>query len=117
MNIVLVAIGGGIGAVFRYIFSGLNEMMFPFGTLLINIAGSFILGVVTARFMRKKITKKASLFYGTGFCGGFTTMSTFSKEVVELWQTNMWASAGYVIISVTAGIMASAVGLKAGGKR
>ncbi|OZI12398.1 protein CrcB [Bacillaceae bacterium SAS-127] len=114
MNILFVAAGGAIGAVFRYLLSGWNESFFSFGTLFINIIGSFVLGMITARFMSKKMNKKDSLFYGTGLCGGFTTMSTFSKEAVELWQTNLLLSVSYVIITVVVGILASLVGLKVG---
>ncbi|WP_338753814.1 fluoride efflux transporter CrcB [Bacillus sp. FJAT-52991] len=114
MNILLVAAGGAVGAVFRYLLSGLNGSFFPFGTLLVNIAGSFILGIVTARVISKRMKKETSLFYGTGFCGGFTTMSTFSKEAVELWQTDTLLSALYVTITLITGIIASSIGLRMG---
>ncbi|WP_191991758.1 fluoride efflux transporter CrcB [Bacillus aerolatus] len=111
MNVWYVALGGAIGATLRYFFSMLNNSLFPFGTLAINIAGSFLLGGITALYMTKKFKKEQLLFYGTGFCGGFTTLSTFSKETVELIQINAVHGVIYVMVSVAGGIAAGMAGL------
>lgn len=83
-NIVLVAFGATLGAYFRNeLTQAANKIKidFPWVTLIINIAGSFILGLVTA-----KISNKAwLLFWGTGLCGGFTTFGTFNFELSQLW--------------------------------
>ncbi|MBM7647306.1 CrcB protein [Bacillus ectoiniformans] len=114
MNIVYVMLGGGAGAVFRYLTLFLNSSLFPFGTILVNTLGSFVLGLITSWFMRKKISKAQSLFYGTGLCGGFTTMSTFSKEVYELFHVNARTATIYMAASTVLGIAAGVTGLKLG---
>ncbi|WP_100330744.1 fluoride efflux transporter FluC [Bacillus xiapuensis] len=112
MNSLYVAAGGALGAVLRYLFSSLNASFFPFGTVVVNTAGSFLLGCLTALAMRKKWRKETSLFLGTGFCGGFTTMSSFSREAVEMIQTNMLLGSLYIAVSVVSGMTAALIGLK-----
>ena len=86
---LLVGIGGFIGSIARYWLAGLvqrwNGTDFPVGTLAVNILGSFVLGLVVALSLdRDLINPNARLFLGVGFCGGFTTMSTFSYETIAL---------------------------------
>jgi fluoride exporter len=88
---LLVGIGGFIGSIARYWLAGLvqrwNGTDFPVGTLAVNILGSFVLGLVVALSLdRDLISPNARLFLGVGFCGGFTTMSTFSYETIALLQ-------------------------------
>jgi fluoride exporter len=90
-RIVLVAVGGLVGSVARYLLAGwvqnLNGAQFPFGTLVVNVLGSFILGLVmTLSLERGLISPEVRILLGTGLCGGFTTMSTFSYESVALLQ-------------------------------
>jgi CrcB protein len=86
---VLVALGGLLGSVGRYWLSGavqrLNGTDFPLGTLAVNVVGSFIVAfVMVLSIERGTIGANARLFLTIGFCGGFTTMSTFSWETLAL---------------------------------
>ncbi len=85
----VVFIGGGLGSIFRYWISTYASkhlpLFFPFGTLLVNILGSFILGLMIFGWDEKGlISPTIKLFIGVGFCGGLTTFSTFSLETFNL---------------------------------
>jgi fluoride exporter len=86
---VLVALGGLLGSVARYWLAGavqrLNGTEFPIGTLAVNVLGSFVVGLVmTLSVERGVLSANARTFLTIGFCGGFTTMSTFSYETMAL---------------------------------
>ena len=88
---LLVAIGGLVGSVARYWIAGwvqnMNGSQFPFGTLAVNVSGSFVLGLVmTLALERGLLSADMRILLGTGFCGGYTTMSTFSYESMALLQ-------------------------------
>ena len=91
-EIILVGIGSGIGGVCRYLISLLMPFAnnsFPWGTFTANIIGCLLIGLlwgVTSRF--QSLSPSFSLFLMVGFCGGFTTFSTFSKESLALLQAN-----------------------------
>ena len=99
MTYLAVALGGALGAVARYGVSGwvhgATGALFPVGTLLVNVIGSFIIGLVlqasTDRFL---ISPEMRLFLTTGLCGGLTTFSTFSFETLRLLEDQQWAAAG-----------------------
>ncbi|MDQ0226925.1 hypothetical protein CHH83_05465 [Bacillus sp. 7586-K] len=99
---IYVALGGAIGAAMRYFISDYlgeytKEMKLPIPTLIINWIGSLLLGVFVV-FIEKDNTL---LFLGTGLCGGFTTFSTFSVEVVQLLQKkNYIVSILYICITI-----------------
>ena len=85
----LVAIGGLVGSVARYWLSGavqsLSDHSFPSGTLVVNVLGSFVIGLVmTLSLDRGLLDEELRILLTTGFCGGFTTMSTFSYETLAL---------------------------------
>ena len=114
-DIVIVGIGGGLGGICRYMISLLMSQAsnsFPWSTFAVNIAGCLLIGIlwgVTNRF--SCLSPAFSLFLMVGFCGGFTTFSTFSKEGLTLLQTNNYFLFSlYVIVSVVLGIMAVALG-------
>jgi CrcB protein len=99
MAYVLVAVGGAIGSVARY---GVGEWVasvlgtaFPWGTLIVNIVGSFIIGAVAALAGSDApaITDNARLFLAVGVCGGFTTFSAFSLQTLALIQAGAWPQA------------------------
>ncbi|MCK1390558.1 fluoride efflux transporter CrcB [Bradyrhizobium sp. 1] len=104
--ILAVAAGGALGAVVRYLVAiGSGRAFgtdFPWGTLIINITGSFLIGIFTAMFAtRWNLPQAARIFLTVGICGGYTTFSTFSLDawyLIERGQT--WASAAYMIGSV-----------------
>lgn len=104
--ILAVAAGGALGAVVRYLVAiGAGRMFgtnFPWGTLIINVTGSFLIGAFTALFAtRWNLPQAARIFLTVGVCGGYTTFSTFSLDawyLIERGQT--LASALYMIASV-----------------
>lgn len=110
-QILLVALGGGVGAVCRYGLSLLPiSSKFPWGTLLANLAGALIIGFLAGlAAQRSKFPPELNLLLKTGFCGGFTTFSTFSLETVTLLQQHRYlAGCGYAVVSL-AGCLAGVV--------
>src|SRR6476660_657988 len=116
-NIVLIAIGGALGSVSRWecqrwIYQ-LHPHPFPFGTFTVNIVGSFLIGVFYA-FSEKGnlMNPEWRLFLTTGFCGGFTTFSTFSFETITLLRDGNYGYASmYILLSVILGVAAVALGI------
>lgn len=103
MMTLLIGIGGSIGAAARYVLGQwINQfLLFPFGTCLINIFGSFMLGVFMQYYVSESITVGWWLFLGVGVCGGFTTFSTFGLEAVSLIEKKKWVLLIlYVVVSV-----------------
>ena len=115
--IVAVALGGAAGSVARYLVgvgSGkVFGLAFPWGTLIINIAGSFLIGVFAELFALKwNLSQAAQAFLTVGICGGFTTFSTFSLDAYLLMQRGeWWPAAAYVVASVVLSIGALVAGL------
>lgn len=96
-----VALGGALGTVGRFAVSGLiaNQFgeTFPWGTLLVNVVGSFIIGffwTLTAPDGRLFVSGNTRQFVMTGVCGGFTTFSSFSLQTLNLMQDGEWLAAG-----------------------
>lgn len=86
-NVFTVALGGALGAVCRYLITLLPmnpESGFPVKTFLINVAGSFLIGVVAALAARNALNPRTVLFLKVGICGGFTTFSSFALETEGL---------------------------------
>jgi fluoride exporter len=115
MTVLLVFFGGAIGAPSRYLLDrylrSKLDAPFPFGTLVVNLIGCFILGVISAGVAHVGWSSGIQALAGTGFCGGLTTFSTFSVETVELLQGRRpAASAGYVLLSCGLGIGVAALG-------
>lgn len=115
--IAAVALGGAVGSVARYL-AGIGAgrifgLGFPWGTLLINIAGSFLIGVFVESFaLRWDLPQAARVFLTVGICGGFTTFSTFSLESFLLIERGQFGpAAAYIIGSVALSIAALFGGL------
>ncbi len=86
-KILFVALGGAAGAVCRYLLGFINiRIDFPVITLAINLIGAVIIGFVTGVAAEKSIHTNITLLLKTGFCGGFTTFSTFSLETLTLFE-------------------------------
>ncbi|MBQ1252437.1 MAG: fluoride efflux transporter CrcB [Firmicutes bacterium] len=104
-NCFAVGLGGALGSIFRYLlgFLPLRQYEFPIITLGINVAGAFLIGLVIALSGRyAEIDPRVILFLQVGFCGGFTTFSTFSNETFLLLQNGKFGFAAlYIILSVT----------------
>lgn len=116
--ILLVGAGGFIGSVLRYAMSLLlpTRMLgdFPVSTLLVNIVGSFLIGVIFFLASKGMVSKEMQLFLATGICGGFTTLSAFSLETMNLYKSGQTGLAAlYVALSVGLGLLAVFGGLKA----
>ena len=116
-HVLLVAIGGAVGASARHL-AGLGALRlwgpnFPWGTLLINIAGSFAMGLFIELLGRRfGASNELRLFVATGVLGGFTTFSSFSLDVAVLWERGAALPAlGYTLASVVGAILALFLGL------
>jgi len=115
--ILAVAVGGAIGSVARYLVgigSGkLFGLAFPWGTLVINIAGSFLIGAFAESFaLRWDAPQAVRVFLTVGICGGFTTFSAFSLDAYLLMERGeLWPAAAYVIGSVVLSIGGLVAGL------
>lgn len=91
-----VAVGGAVGAVARYGVSMAFDpwlQLFPFGTLVCNVIGSFVIGIGAGVWKQEARKTFYALFLMTGFCGGFTTFSTFSLQTLDLIMKNKWGRA------------------------
>lgn len=104
-RVLLVALGGGIGSVLRYLTSGVAVrwlgLDFPYGTLIVNVAGSFLIGLVQALAEETAVLPEpARLFLSVGILGGFTTYSAFSYETVRLVELDAFGRA-VVNVAVT----------------
>ena len=111
-----VFVGGGLGSLCRYWiglqFSSVNTN-FPLGTFAANFVACLILGFLLGMQLKNSISTQASLLLMTGFCGGFSTFSTFSGEILDLFQGEHYAMGLiYVAGSLIIGIMAIYIGLK-----
>jgi fluoride exporter len=114
LNITAVFVGGGLGAVVRYGLSGLlTRSSFPLGTLSVNLAGSFCIGLIIATLLLRSAAPEWRLFLATGLMGGFTTFSAFALETVEMLNRAAWSSAlFYVCASVLGCVLACFIGLR-----
>ena len=114
-NIAIVGAGSFIGGAARYIVSLAMKNAskgFPWATLLVNVLGCFLLGLLWGYFSRAASEGSSwALFLTVGVCGGFTTFSTFSKEALMMLQSgNIWCFAAYVAVSLIAGVTLAALG-------
>ena len=113
MNILLIGLGGSLGAISRYL---LNETVikyiptsFPTGILIVNIIGCLVIGLVLGNSMISK--DHVYYFFSIGFLGSFTTMSAFSYQTIELFNTNILIACSYIILTLTLTILATYIGI------
>lgn len=114
-NIMLAGLGGAIGTMMRFaVYVLIKPASFPFATLIINILGSFVIGIVFGIALKNiDFDNNWKVFLATGICGGFTTFSAFSMENFQLLQQGKYfSSITYILVSVIAGILATWLGYK-----
>lgn len=117
-EIAYIFIGGGVGSVLRYLAQiRINERMsgigFPFswGTFIVNIAGSLLIGLFYSVSERWNLSMEMRLFLTTGLCGGFTTFSTFSNDGLSLLRGEFYGTfLLYALLSIGLGLVAVLAG-------
>jgi fluoride exporter len=118
--LALVAIAGGFGAAARLVLDGLiqgrHELQYPVGTTVINISGSFLLGLLGGLAVRHGLPASWHLVLGAGFLGGYTTFSAASVETVRLLQDRRFMAAlanglGLLVVASAAAALGLAIGL------
>ena len=118
--ILLLVLAGGVGAVCRFVLDGVIQarsgVAFPLGTLVINLSGSLVLGLLTGLTLAHLVPDPVRLVVGTGFLGGYTTFSTASFETVRLVQERRVVAAlryglGTLLITTAVAGLGLAIGL------
>ena len=118
MRIALIAVFGAIGTLARYGLQGIVQVRlgstFPYGTLLVNLSGCFLLGLIGQFTMnRLVISPDWRVAIAVGFFGGYTTFSSFGWETAKLLEEGAWLRASaYVSASVVAGLLLSVAGIR-----
>jgi fluoride exporter len=116
-KLLLVGAGGFVGCVLRYLTVQTVDLkfnsLFPYGTLIVNIVGSLLLGIIYGWLSQKSDgSQNLKLLLATGFCGGFTTFSAFAFENFRLMEQKFVSvSLIYMMVSLILGVLAIAVGL------
>ncbi len=115
MTALLVVLGAMVGAPARYladrVISARHDSVFPWGTFGVNVAGSFVLGLLYAAGRSHGVSPQLMTLLGTGFCGALTTYSTFGYETVRLLEDgSRFYAVANVVAHVVAGLGAAFVG-------
>jgi fluoride exporter len=115
----MVAAGGFVGAPSRYLLDRAINRRFesdlPWGTFLVNVSGSFVLGLLTGLSLSNHLSPVAKALLGTGFCGAYTTFSTFTFETVRLLEVGQFLEAlSNAFVSLAVGLAGAAAGLAIG---
>ncbi len=116
-NFLLVFLGGGLGSGLRYLLSIVFEAKktgFPTGTFLANILGSLLIGILLALFIKNQDWEhQYKLLAVVGFCGGFTTMSSFSMENIQFLRDGNYSMfALYLILTIAVSLLCTFLGFQ-----
>jgi CrcB protein len=111
-----VGLAAGLGALIRYVVDSVighrHDTVFPLGTFTVNVTGSLLLGLVSGLAARHGLPAGAAVVLSAGFCGGYTTWSTFAYETLALAGSGaLLEAAANIALSVAAGLAAAAAGL------
>ncbi|MCQ2199371.1 MAG: fluoride efflux transporter CrcB [Paludibacteraceae bacterium] len=114
ISFICVGIGGALGAMSRYSLSlFIPSDKFPYATLAANVLGCLVIGVLASWGVRTNLSSNATMLLKTGFCGGFTTFSTFSLETMKYFQTGDYILGSvYILVSVVACLLGVWIGMK-----
>lgn len=113
-SLLLVALGGAVGSAGRYLVSLIGGTSLPWGTFAVNIVGSLLIGFLTGMLGKGILSPEMKLLLITGFCGGFTTFSTFAAESLSMMKVgDVVLTALYIGASVVVGIVAVWLGMQA----
>ena len=116
MIYLLIALGGAAGSLLRYLVGGAVQRTtasgFPIGTMFVNVSGCFLIGILVRQFLNMQISPELRALLIVGFCGGFTTFSTFSAETLGLIEGGEYGrAASYIILSVVLCLAATFMGM------
>lgn len=119
IEFLLIFVGGGLGAAGRHGVGLLSLRAlgpgFPYGTMIVNVVGSFLMGLFIAWLVRRGGSEQMRLFFAVGLLGGFTTFSAYSLDIANLWERGMALAAfGYALATVLACVVALFAGLYLG---
>jgi len=118
LKIFLIALCGAIGTLARYGLQGVVQIRmgcaFPYGTLLVNLSGCFLLGLIGQLMLnRMLVSADMRMAIAVGFFGGYTTFSSFGWETAKMLEEGEWLRAStYVVASVIAGLLLSVAGIR-----
>lgn len=112
-TILLIGVGGAIGTILRFLLTQfmvgrISPISFPYGTLIVNVSGCFVIGLVYALSDRLNMSAEFRAFLATGICGGYTTFSAFSYQSISLLKeghTTQFFT--YIIASLVLGLVAT----------
>jgi CrcB protein len=111
-SILMVFIGGGVGAAIRWLISltlNSNSTGFPYATLVVNLVGCFLIGIASAFFLQSN--DKLNLLLVVGFLGGFTTFSSFGLELFKFQEMGNWRMfTAYILLSNLLGVLLVIIG-------
>ncbi|MFA5954702.1 MAG: fluoride efflux transporter CrcB [Patescibacteria group bacterium] len=119
MNLLAIGVGGFLGAISRYFVFMIDDRSyhrtdFPFGTLVVNLVGSLLIGIALGLSVKYNILSRGSFshyLFITGFLGAFTTFSTFSQDSFQLLvEKHYWFFVGNIFLSVAGGIALASLG-------
>ena len=112
-DLLLVAIGGALGASLRYlVILWVPTDGFPWSTLSVNLIGSFILGIIIGLGTNQLLDEKTTLMIATGILGAFTTMSTYSMDTITLWENEKILAILYIIATAIIGPILALIGME-----